>query len=194
MAAESIHPKTWKQRNYSANAYVDPIRDTWEKVLLEKPTSSQDATAKGVQLTSKDGATQTISARKEVIISAGAIHSPRPLEESPPRRMCPDMCMEVEDSLIHAVYLRPGHANLALLLPSTTISQYREIVGPTTSTWSSIRGCGTSRGLAILANFMQEATQRLVVMRILNGCCWVECFHPHLFSIRNTSPGKTYST
>lgn len=52
------------------------------KVLLEKPSPSEDATAKGVQFTSQDGATQTISARKEVIISAGAINSPRLLELS----------------------------------------------------------------------------------------------------------------
>lgn len=91
IAAESINPKT-KQRSYSANTYLDPIRSrsnltvltetTVTKVLLEKPSSSEDATAKRVQFTSEDGTTQTISARKEVIISAGAINSARLLELS----------------------------------------------------------------------------------------------------------------
>lgn len=52
------------------------------KVLLEKPSPAEDAIAKGVQFTSKDGAARAISARKEVIISAGAINSPRLLELS----------------------------------------------------------------------------------------------------------------
>lgn len=91
IAAESINPQT-KQRSYSANAYLDPIRRrlnlrvitevTVTKILLEKHSSSGDAIATGVQYTSKDGATQTISAKKEVILSAGAINSPRLLELS----------------------------------------------------------------------------------------------------------------
>lgn len=91
IAAESINPQT-KQRSYSANAYLDPIRSrsnltviteaTVTKVLLEKSSSSEDAVAKGVQYMSKDGATQTVTARKEVILSAGAINSPRLLELS----------------------------------------------------------------------------------------------------------------
>lgn len=91
IAAESINLQT-KQRSYSANAYLDPIRTrsnlivltetTVTKVLLEKSSSSEDAIATGVQFTSKDGAFQTITARKEVVISAGAINSPRLLELS----------------------------------------------------------------------------------------------------------------
>ncbi|KAK8062550.1 hypothetical protein PG997_014647 [Apiospora hydei] len=91
IAAESIDPKT-KQRSYAANAYLDPVRNrsnltvrtetTVTKVLLEKPSSGGDAVAKGVQFISKGGDTQTAEARKEVIITAGAINSPRLLELS----------------------------------------------------------------------------------------------------------------
>ena len=91
IAPESIDPKT-KQRSYAANAYLDPIRSrpnliiqtetTVTKVLLEKPSSAGDAVARGVQLTTKDGSSQTVRVRKEIIISAGAINSPRLLELS----------------------------------------------------------------------------------------------------------------
>lgn len=91
IAPESIDPKT-KQRSYAANAYLDPVRDrsnlavltgtTVHKVLLETPTSGGDLVAKGVQLVSETGSLQIITARKEVIISAGAINSPRLLELS----------------------------------------------------------------------------------------------------------------
>ncbi|ROV86876.1 hypothetical protein VMCG_10805 [Cytospora schulzeri] len=65
MAPESINLKT-KQRSYAANA----------------PSTSEDAIARGVQFNSKGGDSQIINARKEVIISAGAINSPRILELS----------------------------------------------------------------------------------------------------------------
>lgn len=91
IAPESIDPKT-KQRSYAANAYLDPIRGrsnltvltgmTVTKVLVERPSSGGDLVAKGVQAISQDGSLQTIAARKEVIISAGAINSPRLLELS----------------------------------------------------------------------------------------------------------------
>ncbi|KAI0966491.1 hypothetical protein F4678DRAFT_484281 [Xylaria arbuscula] len=91
IAPESIDPKT-KQRSYATNAYLDPARDrpnlniltgtTVTKVLLEKPSPNGDAIAKGIQFISKNGDLQTIGARKEVIISAGAINSPRLLELS----------------------------------------------------------------------------------------------------------------
>ncbi|KAI5926903.1 GMC oxidoreductase [Camillea tinctor] len=91
IAPESIDPST-KQRSYSANAYLEPVRSsrpnltirtetTVTRVLLERPSSADDAVAKGVQFISKDGP-QTIGVRKEVIISAGAINSPRILELS----------------------------------------------------------------------------------------------------------------
>ncbi|KAI1843115.1 hypothetical protein JX266_010642 [Neoarthrinium moseri] len=91
IAPESINAST-KQRSYAANAYLDPVRSrpnlavrtetTVTKVLLERPSTDADAVAKGVQFISKDGSTQTIGVRKEVIISAGAINSPRLLELS----------------------------------------------------------------------------------------------------------------
>lgn len=91
IAPESIDPAT-RQRSYATNAYLDPVRSranltiltetTVTKVLLDKPSSGKDAVAKGVQYISKDGTSQTVNARKEVIISAGAINSPRLLELS----------------------------------------------------------------------------------------------------------------
>ncbi|KAI9667974.1 MAG: hypothetical protein M1821_000794 [Bathelium mastoideum] len=91
IAPETIDPKT-KQRSYATNAYLDPIRSrsnltvrtetTVTKVLLEKPSLGGDAVAKGVQFVTKGGLSQTIKARKEIIISAGAINSPRILELS----------------------------------------------------------------------------------------------------------------
>lgn len=91
IAPESINPKT-KQRSYAANAYLGPIRDrsnltvrpetTVAKVLLERPRAGDEAVAKGVQIIAQDGSLQTIEARKEVIIAAGVINSPRLLELS----------------------------------------------------------------------------------------------------------------
>lgn len=91
ITAESIDPAT-KQRSYATNAYLDPVRNrpnltvlteaTATKVLLEKPSKGREAVATGVQYTAKDGSTQKIHAREEVIISAGAINSPRLLESS----------------------------------------------------------------------------------------------------------------
>lgn len=91
IAPETIAPRT-KQRSYATNAYLDPVRSrpnltirtemTVTKVLLERQPSVDDAVAKGVQYTSKDGSSHSVGARKEVIISAGAINSPRILELS----------------------------------------------------------------------------------------------------------------
>lgn len=91
IAPESIDPAT-KQRSYATNAYFDPARGrenltvwtdtTVTRVLLDKPLSGENAVAKGVQYIAKDGTSQIVHARKEVIISAGAINSPRLLELS----------------------------------------------------------------------------------------------------------------
>ncbi|KAK7913785.1 GMC oxidoreductase [Apiospora marii] len=93
LAAESIDPKT-KQRSYAASAYLDPIRErrsnltvqtgaTVTKILVEKhATATGEAVAKGVQILTQTNGVQTIGARKEVILSAGAINSPRILELS----------------------------------------------------------------------------------------------------------------
>ncbi|KUJ07704.1 GMC oxidoreductase [Mollisia scopiformis] len=91
IAPESIDPRT-KQRSYATNAYLDPVRSrpnltirtgtSVTKVLLERLSSTDDAVAKGVQYISKDGSSHSAGVRKEVIISAGAINSPRILELS----------------------------------------------------------------------------------------------------------------
>ncbi|TGO59528.1 hypothetical protein BOTNAR_0160g00040 [Botryotinia narcissicola] len=92
IAPESIDPKT-KQRSYAGNAYLDPIRSRSNltiqtnntivtKVLLEKSSSASDAIATGIEFISKNGSSQTVKARKEVIICAGAINSARILELS----------------------------------------------------------------------------------------------------------------
>lgn len=92
IAPESIDPNT-KQRSYAANAYLDPIvgrpnltirpETTVTKVLLEKPSpTSIEAVATGVEIIAQDGTLRVIEARKEVIICAGIINSPRLLELS----------------------------------------------------------------------------------------------------------------
>ncbi|KAK2596128.1 hypothetical protein QQS21_006475 [Conoideocrella luteorostrata] len=91
IAPETIDPKT-KQRSYASNAYLDPARSrpnliiraetTVTKVLLERHSLGGEIIAKGVEFTSKSESSQTIIARKEVILSAGVINSPRILELS----------------------------------------------------------------------------------------------------------------
>ena len=84
----TIDPKT-KTRSYAATAYYLPAKDrpnlflktgaTVEKVLLDD--SNGNITATGVQYV-KDGNTETAVARKEVILSASAILTPKLLELS----------------------------------------------------------------------------------------------------------------
>jgi choline dehydrogenase-like flavoprotein len=93
---ESIDPKS-KTRSYSVSAYLGPAKSrpnltVWTSALVEKVLFSSSGAedgqpaATGVQYTSvKDGQTltgQKVVARKEVILSAGAINSPRILELS----------------------------------------------------------------------------------------------------------------
>lgn len=87
---ESVDPKK-KQRSFSTNAYLEPALDrknltvltssTVTRILLKK-TGSGDVAAEGVQITTSDGLSRAITARKEVILAAGAINSPRLLELS----------------------------------------------------------------------------------------------------------------
>ncbi|KAK3997846.1 L-sorbose 1-dehydrogenase [Cladorrhinum sp. PSN332] len=87
---ESIFPDT-KQRCFSENAYLQPARNrtnlsvltetTVLRILLNR-TDPKHILAEGVQVLAKDGTTRTLKARKEVILSAGTINSPRILELS----------------------------------------------------------------------------------------------------------------
>ncbi|KAK0629343.1 GMC oxidoreductase [Bombardia bombarda] len=91
---ESVYPAT-KQRCFSANAYLGPARDRANltvltetnvtKILFSKggsDASSGDKIAEGIQVTTKDGETRLFGARREVILAAGTINSPRLLELS----------------------------------------------------------------------------------------------------------------
>lgn len=87
---ESINPAT-HQRSYVGSAYLAPAKDRenltiWtqtlvDKVLFDKRSEDGKPVATGVEYT-KDGKTSRIDARKEVILSAGAVHSPKILELS----------------------------------------------------------------------------------------------------------------
>ncbi|KAI1860417.1 hypothetical protein JX265_009816 [Neoarthrinium moseri] len=86
---DSIDPLT-KQRSYAGNAYLEPARsrpnlNIWTetqatKVLFDQPGSGT-VVATGVQV-ARGGETKTVRARKEVIVTAGTINSPRLLELS----------------------------------------------------------------------------------------------------------------
>ncbi|GAB1319164.1 Glucose-methanol-choline oxidoreductase N-terminal domain-containing protein [Madurella fahalii] len=87
---DAIHPVT-KTRSFSGNAYLTPAESrpnltVWTGVSVDKilfdQGSPDGAVATGVQFTTKDGKTQSISARREVILSAGTFYSPRILEQS----------------------------------------------------------------------------------------------------------------
>ena len=84
----TIDPKT-RTRSYAATAYYLPAKDRpnlhlmtgamVEKVLLDD--SSGSVTATGVQFV-KDGKTETVKARKEVVLGASALLTPKLLELS----------------------------------------------------------------------------------------------------------------
>lgn len=87
---ESVDPAT-KQRCYSANAYLGPARtrenlsiltDSTATRIILKNLESTGIVADGVQITTSTGDTKVIRARKEIILAAGAINSPRLLELS----------------------------------------------------------------------------------------------------------------
>lgn len=86
--AATVDPVT-KTRSYSYTAYYKPVADRpnlhvlteteVEKVVLEQQSGGLVAT--GIQFL-RDGDATTISAKKEVIVSAGALNSPKVLELS----------------------------------------------------------------------------------------------------------------
>ncbi|KND86232.1 Versicolorin B synthase [Tolypocladium ophioglossoides CBS 100239] len=85
---DCIHAGT-KQRNYAGNAYLEPARArenltvltqaAVDKIVFSK--SSPEPVAEAVQYT-KGGETKTVAARKDIVLAAGAINSPRLLELS----------------------------------------------------------------------------------------------------------------
>jgi choline dehydrogenase-like flavoprotein len=87
---DSIQPLS-KTRSYAGSAYLEPARSrpnltVWTKTHVDRVTfDSSDATAAptatGAQVT-RDGKTVQVAASKEVIVTAGAINTPRILELS----------------------------------------------------------------------------------------------------------------
>ncbi|CAJ2507191.1 Uu.00g083770.m01.CDS01 [Anthostomella pinea] len=80
-----------KKRSFSANAYLsDSVQSRsnltiWSDVLVEKIIfdNSETVIARAIQYSEGQGQqTKTVEARKEIVLSAGAINSPRLLEHS----------------------------------------------------------------------------------------------------------------
>ncbi|KAI0837761.1 putative GMC oxidoreductase [Hypoxylon sp. FL0890] len=91
--AATLHPTT-RERSHAGNAYFSDkvarrpnlrviTEALVEKILLTRETGdSSNLRATGVTLVGKDGQRQQVSARREVILAAGAIKSPQLLELS----------------------------------------------------------------------------------------------------------------
>ncbi|KAI1440858.1 putative GMC oxidoreductase [Annulohypoxylon stygium] len=91
---DSIYPAT-KKRSHSGNAYLKSAvgrsnftiwpQTSANKILfenLETDAQSDSPTAIGVEYTTSDGEVKSVRARKEVLLTAGALNSPRILELS----------------------------------------------------------------------------------------------------------------
>lgn len=86
----SIDPVT-KTRSYAVSGYLDPsvsarpnltilTETTVRKIIFD--TSHDDAAATGVEVLTKDGKVDQISAKREVILAAGSLQTPQILELS----------------------------------------------------------------------------------------------------------------
>ncbi|KAL9022352.1 MAG: hypothetical protein Q9185_000467 [Variospora sp. 1 TL-2023] len=86
----TVDPHTW-ERSHAGSAYYTPIKDRpnlclltetqVQKIILEKQ-SAAGVVAKGVSFLDHGGMSRTKMAKREVIVCAGAIHSPQLLELS----------------------------------------------------------------------------------------------------------------
>ncbi|KAL8989551.1 MAG: hypothetical protein Q9177_001587 [Variospora cf. flavescens] len=86
----TVDPHTW-ERSHAGSAYYTPIKDRpnlclltetqVQKIILEKQ-SATNVVAKGVSFLDHGGMSRTKMAKREVIVCAGAIHSPQLLELS----------------------------------------------------------------------------------------------------------------
>jgi len=89
----TIDPVT-KTRSYAVSGYLSPIvvarpnltiltETTVRKIIFDDENTSQDlVVAKGVEILTKDGKVTQISAKREVILAAGALQTPQILELS----------------------------------------------------------------------------------------------------------------
>ncbi|KAF5376948.1 hypothetical protein D9615_007272 [Tricholomella constricta] len=90
IASSNIDPRTWTRSN-AATGYLLPIQDRSNLTVLTEAfvsrivfadnSDDQDLVATGVEFT-QQGNKNTVNARKEVILSAGAIKDPQILEHS----------------------------------------------------------------------------------------------------------------
>jgi len=88
---DTVDPASNK-RSFTTNAYLEPVcsrsnltvltGSTVNKIVFDERNIGAEHIADGVQITSKDGKQSIIKARKEVIVAAGVINSPRILELS----------------------------------------------------------------------------------------------------------------
>ncbi|KAF2638099.1 putative aryl-alcohol dehydrogenase [Massarina eburnea CBS 473.64] len=86
-----IDPKT-HQRSHAGNAYLSPevekrpnlrvLTETLVNKVILEPNTDGIVSAKGVQVTTKDGKIRDVSVKDEVILAAGALKTPQVLELS----------------------------------------------------------------------------------------------------------------
>ncbi|KAF1952474.1 choline dehydrogenase-like protein [Byssothecium circinans] len=83
--------KTTGRRAHARYAYYDPIKDTRKNLQLQLKTTAHEIIfddskkppiAKGVKITDDSGETYTVYAKKEVVLAAGAVQTPKLLQLS----------------------------------------------------------------------------------------------------------------